>query len=442
MPVFQIARTLEVRGRSWSFDGRLELACLIFAMLRTAPWCVAQPLLDYLILDQTANPTQSLGLLLCAVALAAMAALHYVGEHDNLAYSAHLRNFARCPPQLGVAYMAPAEYRAAVCDIIASYAVALAIAPRMTLIPLATSATFVAGLLTKLPTDRDAQHVQHGVVAAHIVLLVCGAFWCLPDGGLTLGQLTACVGLLHTAFSSTIRLVLQQGAWRRPPTSATPRIKELVQDGGHIYLRDIEVTWPKAAHPTLRKLSCELAPRSSVAVVGASGSGKTTLARLLCGEVPATFGTGTVDGLDLRRVQATGYVSYVGRTPWLVTGNIADNLAMAHSDDDDLHDALVDVGFEEDELPDGTQTPLVHFAYSASRSVALRVNVARALLCRPRLLILDQTLDVLDPHVSERLMRGLQRISCTVLVLTLHPAIARLARRRGKLSRGQLVWDH
>ena len=442
MQVLQIARTLGVRGRSWGFDGRLELACLIFAFLRTGPWCVALPLLDQLILDHAATPTQSLGLLLGAVAVAALATLQFVGEHDNLAYNAHLRNFARRPPRLGIAYIAPAEYRAAVCDVVASGLVALLIQPRMVLITATTLAAFVAGLFAKLPTAKDALHVLHGVVAAHMVLLICGAFWGMPAGTFTVGQLIACLGLLHTVFSNVTRLALQQGAWRRPPTSATPRVRELVQDGGHVFLHDIQVTWPGATHPTLRRLSWELPPRSSVAIVGASGAGKTTLARLLCGEIAPNHGDGTVDGLDLRHLQASGYVAYVGRTPWLVTGSVADNLTMAQSDDDDLHDALIDAGFDDEELPDGTQTPLINFAYSASRSVALRINIARAVLCRPRLLILDQTLDVLDPFVAQRLMHGLQRMSCTVLVLTLHPAVARLARFQGALSRGQLVWDH
>ena len=441
MPVFQIARTLGMRGRSWGFDGRLEMACLVFAFLRTGPWCVAQPLLDYLILDHAAKPTEALSLLLCAVAVAALATLLYVGKHDDLAYNAHLRNFARRPPRLGVAYIAPADYRASVCDILASSTVALALQPRLAVFTGATLLIFVAGLFAQKPNANHANHVQHGVAAAHMVLLICGAFWCLPKGSLTLGQLTASVGLLHTAFSNAVRLALQRDAWRRPPKSATPRVRESAHDGGHIYLKDIEVTWPNTTQPTLRGLSWELAPRSTAAIVGASGSGKTTLARLLRGDILASGGTGTVDGLELERLRATGYVAYVGCTPWLVTGNVADNLVMAQADDDDLHDALVDVGFAEEELPEGPRTPLIHYAYSASRSVALRVNVARAVLCRPRLLILDQTLDVLAPHVSERLMLGLQRMSCTVLVLTLHPSVARLAHMRGTLSQGRLVWD-
>ncbi|GAB2605875.1 hypothetical protein Aab01nite_00660 [Paractinoplanes abujensis] len=166
----------------------------------------------------------------------------------------------------------------------------------------------------------------------------------------------------------------------------------------------------RAGHRILAGATLTLKPGTLTVVVGSTGSGKTTLLDLAAGLAP-TGGVVKFDGIDVRGQHPTG-VTVVTATPFLVAAPIRDNLGLgATYPETDLWDALRVAAADEEvrALPDGLDTSL------ADDSLRCRLALARAVLRRPRLLILDDATTGLDAATELRVLEGLAALDVTVL---------------------------
>jgi len=193
----------------------------------------------------------------------------------------------------------------------------------------------------------------------------------------------------------------------------------------------------------LTGLEFAIDPGRTVAVVGPTGSGKSTLTTLLTRLVDPDEGAVRVDGVDVRelaRDELAGSVALVGQTPFLFDDSIRGNITLGGDfADEEIWDALRVAqadGFVKS-LPDGLSTTVGERGTTLSGGQRQRIALARALVRRPRLLILDDATSAIDPAVEARILAGLRsrvhsepgeaRPDTTVLVIAYRKATIGLA---------------
>ena len=197
----------------------------------------------------------------------------------------------------------------------------------------------------------------------------------------------------------------------------------------------------------LHRIHFALLPGKVNALVGPSGSGKSTLAELILGLRPSSRGRILLDGQNIHDVaeedlrKATALVSADGV---LFSATIKENLfyQAPGADRRQAWEALSAAGLSEvvRRLPQGLNTFLVDGHGPLSLGERQRLQIARALLAKPRLLVLDEATANLDKANEDRILRMLQALKgrCTVLALTHHLSLARGAKQVIVLEKGKV----
>lgn len=181
--------------------------------------------------------------------------------------------------------------------------------------------------------------------------------------------------------------------------------------------RDLVKRFGRSA--ALRGVDFEVEGASALAVLGANGAGKSTLLRLAAGLSRPTSGSLSIAGVPAARPEARARVGYAGHATWLYPALTArENLWFAARlrGLDRAHER-VDSLLEEEDLAGAAELP----AGALSRGMAQRLSLARALLHRPELLLLDEPFDGLDASAAERLvarLRALRAGGHTLLLVT------------------------
>jgi ABC-type multidrug transport system fused ATPase/permease subunit len=200
--------------------------------------------------------------------------------------------------------------------------------------------------------------------------------------------------------------------------------------------------------PALDGVSFEIPAGRTTALVGASGAGKTTLIHLLLRLYTPGAGTIHVDGVplqDLRRTDWLGLVAVAGQDVDLIEGTVLDNIRMADADasQEDVLAAARMAGVAEfvEPLPEAYGTWIGPQGHRFSGGQRQRLGLARALLRKPQLLILDEAMNALDSDLEQRIRQAIgERFSnSTVLVISHHAAAVRNADHVIHLHDGRVV---
>lgn len=175
-----------------------------------------------------------------------------------------------------------------------------------------------------------------------------------------------------------------------------------------------------------RKLTLEVAPGARVAIVGTHD---TELAELLAGVRKATHGSIEIAGVDVRRANSCALHDEVMlvRVDDLFAGTVMENVSLTRPGitPTEVRSAIERVGLDDDirSLPEGYDTVLGPLGAPLSPSQGLRLVIARALAASPRLIIVDDTLDGLDPVSRARVVAALTKkdASWTLIALVSDP---------------------
>jgi ATP-binding cassette, subfamily B, bacterial len=197
----------------------------------------------------------------------------------------------------------------------------------------------------------------------------------------------------------------------------------------------------------LRGVDLDLRPGETIALVGATGSGKTTLTALVGRLADVTGGRVTVDGVDvrdldlaeLRRTVATAF-----EEPVLFSASVRENIALGAEDatDEDVRQALRVASAEfVDDLPWGLETRIGEQGLSLSGGQRQRLALARAVVGRPSVLVLDDPLSALDVHTEAEVEHALRNVltDVTALVVAHRPSTVQLADRVALLVDGRIA---
>lgn len=202
---------------------------------------------------------------------------------------------------------------------------------------------------------------------------------------------------------------------------------------GPIVLRGAGYRYPTGGG--VSDVDLTIAPGTILGIIGPSGSGKTTLVDLLAGLLMPQTGRITVGGRLLDETSIDDWradVAYVAQDSFIFPESIARNLQWSGSQIDEavLRHAMSVTGLDTlvERLPQGLETPVGHRGAMLSGGEKQRVAICRALLRRPRLLILDEATHALDIASEARVLEGLS-------TMVRRPMIVLVAHRRESLAR-------
>jgi ABC-type multidrug transport system fused ATPase/permease subunit len=189
------------------------------------------------------------------------------------------------------------------------------------------------------------------------------------------------------------------------------------------------------ARSTLRDVTFEVAAGSTTAVVGPTGSGKSTLAGLLVRLVDPTDGSVLLDGVDLRRLregEVSDSAAFVAQGTFLFDDTVRDNVTLGGPWDDDAVWAALRTAAADEfvaRLPEGLDTRVGERGATLSGGQRQRLALARAVVRRPRLLVLDDATSAVDPAVEARILDALRSAEqpATVVVVAYRQATIALA---------------
>ncbi|NUR04928.1 MAG: ABC transporter ATP-binding protein [Streptomyces sp.] len=292
----------------------------------------------------------------------------------------------------------------------------------------------------------------------------------VADGGLSAGTLVA---FLSTALAlrwpvDSIGFLL---AMSQEAATATERYFEVMDEapeaeraeGGvrdsarppaatrGLRFHDVRFRYPDApcdSPPVLDRIDLHIRPGESMALVGATGSGKTTLTALVPRLHEVTSGRITLDGEDITamsREELRALVAVAFEEPTLFSATVGDNVLMGARDgagDAELNRALAVAQAEfAHALPQGTDTQVGEQGLSLSGGQRQRLALARAVVGRPRFLVLDDPLSALDVHTEAAVEAALRDVlaDTTALIVAHRPSTVLLADRVALLSGGRIT---
>jgi ATP-binding cassette subfamily C protein len=225
----------------------------------------------------------------------------------------------------------------------------------------------------------------------------------------------------------------------KPILEALPEADETKADPGElcgrIEMDHVTFSYDPDGPPTIRDLSLEVRPGEFVAIVGPSGAGKSTLFRLLLGFDAPSSGEIHYDGLDLRTLDLGALrrqISTVLQNGRVFSGSIRMNIAgAAQLTQDEVWEAATKAGLADDieAMPMGMFTYVAEGGVTLSGGQRQRLLIARALSTKPAILFFDEATSALDNRTQALVMRSLEEVNATRLVIAQRLSTVRAADR-------------
>ncbi|MBU5670291.1 ABC transporter ATP-binding protein [Paenibacillus brevis] len=220
--------------------------------------------------------------------------------------------------------------------------------------------------------------------------------------------------------------------WEEKPESSRKtvfnRVEKKPEDQrmkGEVEFSRVSFSYPGSNLKVLEDISFRVQPGERVAILGATGSGKSSLVQLIPGLYEPTGGDIAVDGKRiglLGTLRLRSGIGYVPQEVILFSGSVRDNIAWGREDAtfEEIQEAARQAQIHETilSLPQGYDTMLGQRGVNLSGGQKQRLSIARALVRRPAILILDDSTSALDTRTEAALLMELDRLSCTTFLIT------------------------
>lgn len=298
-----------------------------------------------------------------------------------------------------------------------------------------------------------------------ILILIIGGLQVM-NGQMTLGMLVAFQSLM-TSFLTPVNQVMNLGAQFqeieasinklddvfnyqtdlqvRVVESAT-HVESKTKLSGTVELRNITFGYSKLDPPLIKDFSLHLEPGTRVALVGGSGSGKSTIARLIVGLYQPWVGNILFDGRtrqEIPRIILNNSLSMVDQEVFMFTGSVRDNLTMwdTHILEKNIIQAAKDAYIHDDitSRAGGYDFLISEGGKNFSGGQRQRLEIARALVTNPSILVLDEATSALDPITEQIIDNNLRRRGCTCIIIAHRLSTIRDCDEIVVLDRGQVI---
>ncbi|MCG3418369.1 ABC transporter ATP-binding protein [Oceanobacillus jordanicus] len=215
---------------------------------------------------------------------------------------------------------------------------------------------------------------------------------------------------------------------------------------GSVAFQDVSFAYPDTEETVVKQMTFEVSAGEKLAVIGSTGSGKTSLFQLIPRLYDPTGGTVLVDDKQLTDYsldELRGSIGYVPQSPLLFTGSVKDNIAWGKDQatteeivqaakDAQIHDTILD-------LDNQYETRVGQKGVNLSGGQKQRISIARALIRKPKILMLDDSTSALDLATESRLLDAIDTYQCTMLIITQKISTAMRADRILLMDEGKLL---
>ena len=244
---------------------------------------------------------------------------------------------------------------------------------------------------------------------------------------------SALIGLVPSVLSGSVAAERLQELTRIPPEEHSGSAHIPPETACTVAVEDVTLAYDPE-RPVLREVTLKAVPGQTVALVGPSGQGKTTLLRMMLGLISPQTGTAVLTDSHGNTIPLSPgtrhYFTYVPQGNTLLAGTVAENLRLVAPDatEEEIIQALKAAcawDFVE-KLPMGIHSPLGESGRGVSEGQAQRLAIARALMRKAPILLLDEVTSALDMATEEQVLHNLMELGLTCIVTTHRPSVLKM----------------
>lgn len=297
------------------------------------------------------------------------------------------------------------------------------------------------------------------------VAIVVASVYRIREGEMSMGALIGCTILSGRAMGpiGQVAALLSRLQQSLVSLKGLNQIMELPQEreAGRNYIRksnfrpsiefkDVSFSYSEDCEPAIRSASFIIEPGEKVAILGRVGSGKSTLLRLILGFYQPTSGMILVNGTDIRQLDPAELrrrLGYIAQDNSLFFGSLKENILMGApwADEEDLLEAATTSGVERyaSRHPMGYDLPIGERGERLSGGQRQAINIARALIAKPPVLVMDEPTSAMDANAEREFIANMEKYGAEggrTLVLSTHkPSMLKLADHIIVMDQGRIA---